>query len=75
MHAIGERLLTLLICTFIGLIIFSFLRHASNASPTDIQQTTLYTIVEFNGHTYLENFRSDAIVHNPDCTNSKCFKE
>lgn len=46
-----------------------------NNSIKDIQPTTLYSTVEYHGHTYIENFRADTIIHNPDCTNSKCFKE
>ncbi len=65
---IGEILIISVILIIIGGIMFAGIGRRRNSSAT------LLTIVEFNGHTYIENYRSDTIVHNPDCTNSKCFK-
>ena len=33
-----------------------------------------YRIIQFNNHTYIQNY-PNILVHDPDCTNSKCFKE
>jgi len=59
-------------------LLIIYIPHIPDNSKKDIPSATreyFYTI-EYNGHTYvIQNFGNQSSFHNPDCTNSKCFKD
>ena len=74
MNMSSEIVLGLFIGGIIGITII-ILSMSPDNSKKDIPPATYYSTVEYDGHTYIQNYGNQSIFHNPDCTNSKCFKE
>lgn len=62
------------IAAIIGIILLIVFTSPQKTSDT-IEAAPFFSTVEYNGHTFIQNYGGESIVHNPDCTNSKCFKE
>jgi hypothetical protein len=72
-----EIIVIILICIVIMFCIGGIYRASKENSniPTKVEYGEYqYKIIQFNNHTYIQN-HPNVLVHDPDCTNSKCFKE
>lgn len=62
-----------IIAAIIGIGLLIVFPSPQKTSDT-IEAAPFFSTVEYNGHTYIQD-GGESMVHNPDCTNSKCFKE
>lgn len=64
------------IAAIIGIIVLiCFSSPPEKTNTITIEPAPFFSTVEYNGHTYIQNYGGKSLFHNPDCTNSKCFKE